>query len=107
MALDPVGFVAPVANGIGSGIRKQRITAEGACGLNCTLAVYQDFQDDISRTVASERFCGILRFDTMNQAILRQVGGEPHARDRARSFWRRARARRWGRLWRRRFHPED
>ena len=74
-----IGFVAPVADGLGGGGGQEGVSAEGADGRDGTVFGDLDFEDDVASAVAGEGCGGILGLGAAEKAGFGLRGRQPDA----------------------------
>lgn len=75
-----IRFVAPLANGSGSGGGQERVSAEGANRDDGTVGGNQDFQDNVTGAVGGHGLGGVLGLDAIAETAFGSIGGEPDTR---------------------------
>jgi hypothetical protein len=74
-----IGFVAPVADGLGGGGGEEGVSAEGADGRNGTVFGDLDLENDVACAVAGEGCGGIVGLGAVEKAGFGLRGRQPDA----------------------------
>ena len=75
-----IRFVAPLADGIGSGGGQERVSTERTNQSDRAIFGNQDFKHNVTEAVGGQGICGVLGLDAIAETAFGLIGSEPDTR---------------------------